>query len=112
MDIEQFRAFCLSLYGTTEGMKWERLCFMVEGKIFVVVDLENNAFAFKCTPEVFDTLVERDGFMQAAHFAKRQWLRVENFNMLSSSELRNLAEDSRDLVIAKLPKKLKEKYTS
>lgn len=111
MDIESFREYCLSLPGTTEGMKWEHLCFMIEEKIFVIATLDNgNSFSIKVNPEDFDELVARDGIMQAPHLARRQWIRVSDLNVFSLKELQERVKRSRDLVLAKLPKKIQEKY--
>jgi predicted DNA-binding protein (MmcQ/YjbR family) len=111
MDIESFRAYCLSLPGTTEGMKWEHLCFMIEEKLFVIIDIdEGNSFSTKCNPEEFDELIARDGIRQAYHMAKRQWVMIDNLNILNDSELKKRVETSRALVLSKLPKKVQEKY--
>ena len=111
MDIETFREFCLSLPGTTEGMKWEHLCFMIEEKIFVIIAIdEGNSFSTKCTPEEFDELAARDGIKQAPHMAKKQWVYIENLEVLNDSELKQRVETSRALVLAKLSKKVQEKY--
>lgn len=110
MDIETFRDYCLSLYGTTEGMKWEHLCFMIEEKLFVLSDLEEGRVVFKVDPEEFDELVARDGIRQAAHFAKRQWVNLDGLDVMNDDELKRRITVSRGLVLAKLPKKIQEKY--
>ena len=111
MDIETFRNYCLSLPGTTEGMKWEHLCFMIEEKIFVIIDIdEGNRFSTKCTSEEFDELTARDGIEQAYHLAKRQWVQIANLEVLNDLELKERIENSRTLVLAKLPKKVQENY--
>ena len=110
MDIETFRNYCLSLPGTTEGMKWDHLCFMIEEKIFVIIDIDElNRFSTKCTPEEFDELSARDGIEQAYHLAKRQWVQIANLEVLNEVELKERIENSRALVLAKLPKKVREK---
>ena len=111
MDIESFRAYCLSLPGTTEGMKWDHLCFMIEEKIYVIIAIdEGKRFSIKCYPEDFDTLTARDGIAQAYHLAKRQWIQVEHLDVLTEKELKSRVADSRALVLAKLPKKTQAKY--
>ncbi len=111
MDIETFRNYCLSLPGTTEGMKWGHLCFMIEEKIFLIIAIdEGNRFSTKCTPEEFDELSARDGIMQAYHLAKRQWVQVADLEVLNDVELKKRIMTSRALVLAKLPKKVQEKY--
>ncbi|TCC89451.1 hypothetical protein EZ428_17315 [Pedobacter frigiditerrae] len=111
MDIESFREYCLSLPGTTEGMKWEHLCFMIEEKIFVIITIDDgNSFSTKCTPEEFEELTARDGIQQAYHMAKKQWVQIADLDILSVTELKKRVETSRALVLAKLPKKVQEKY--
>ncbi|WP_145860541.1 MmcQ/YjbR family DNA-binding protein [Pedobacter suwonensis] len=111
MDIESFREYCLSLPGTTEGMKWEHLCFMIEEKIYVIIAIdEGNRFSIKCNPDEFDELSARDGISQAYHMAKRQWIQIQNLEVLNDNELKRRVADSRAMVLAKLPKKTQAKY--
>lgn len=111
MDIETFRDFCLSFPGTTEGMKWGHLCFMIEEKMFVIVGIdEGNSFSTKCTPEEFEELVAKPGIEQAPHMAKKQWVKIDNLDILSDSDLRERVSTSRALVLEKLPKKVQAKY--
>ncbi|WP_293297471.1 MmcQ/YjbR family DNA-binding protein [Pedobacter sp. UBA4863] len=110
MDIESFREYCLSLPGTTEGMKWDHLCFMIEEKIFVLVDLDTHGFCMKCTSEEFDELAAKDGVKQAPHFAKKQWVFVDNLEVFNLTELKQHISRSRELVLGKLPKKIQAKY--
>lgn len=110
MSIEGFREYCLSLEGTIEEMKWDRLCFTIEGKIFVILDVEAQCFSLKCEPDVFDNLVALDGCIQAPHFAKRQWVCINGFSILSPHDLKQLIRQSRCLVISKLSKSIQRKY--
>lgn len=111
MDIESFREYCLSFPGTTEGIKWEHLCFMVEEKMFIIIAIdEGNSFSTKCTPEEFDELTARDGIKQAPHMAKKQWVYIENLDVLNEKELKERVKTSRELVLAKMSKKVQEKY--
>ena len=106
MDIESFRTYCLSLPGTTEGMKWgEHLCFMVYEKIYVITSLDDGQITFKCDPEDFDELVARDGIIQAPHMAKGQWVCLVDFDVLNDKELKERIANSRALIVSKLPKK-------
>ncbi|RNL54496.1 MmcQ/YjbR family DNA-binding protein [Pedobacter jejuensis] len=112
MDIESFREYCLSLPGTTEGMKWEHLCFMIEEKIYIIIAIDDGCrFSIKCNPDEFDVLTARDGIAQAFHLAKRQWIQVENLDVLNDKELKSRVEASRAMVLAKLPKKIQAKYS-
>lgn len=110
MDIESFREYCLALPGTTEGMKWDHLCFMIEEKIFVLVSLEDSNLCLKCSPDDFDALAARQGIKQAPHFARRQWIAVEGLDVMPDEELKQRVTESRALVLSKLPKKKQQLY--
>jgi predicted DNA-binding protein (MmcQ/YjbR family) len=113
MDIEAFRAYCLSLPGSTEDLKWgDHLCFMIHEKIYVITSLEDASASFKCDPEDFDELVARDGIQQAPHLAKRQWVKIEQLGVLNDRELKERILASRNLVLSKLPKKVQALYVS
>ncbi|MET3115550.1 putative DNA-binding protein (MmcQ/YjbR family) [Pedobacter sp. CG_S7] len=107
MDIEMLREFCLSLPGTTEGLKWgDKLCFMISEKIYVITSLDEGGVIFKCDPEDFDELVARDCIQQAPHFAKKQWVTVLSLGVMPDQELKACIVKSRMLVLSKLPKKI------
>lgn len=111
MNVETLREFCLTLAGTTEDVKWGNLCFMIEQKIFIIIDLEEgNRFSIKCDVEDFDALTEHPAINQAYHLAKRHWIQVEHFEDFNDETIRELILKSRELVLAKLSKKLQEKY--
>jgi len=65
------------------------------------------AFSFKCTPEEFAELIEREGITPAAYMARNHWVTLENFDVLPRAELNRLIHDSYRMVTAKLPKKVK-----
>jgi predicted DNA-binding protein (MmcQ/YjbR family) len=110
MNIETLRDYCLSLNGTTEGMKWDHLCFMIAEKIFVLASLEDGNLCLKCDPEDFDELAARPGIKQAPHFARRQWIALDSMDVMTDKELMERVAGSRQLVLSKLSKKLQEKY--
>jgi len=115
MNIDSLRAYCLSLPGATEGIQWDNdLLFRIAGKIFAVVSLEMspNRFSFKCTPEEFAELTEREGIIPDPYMARNKWVTVEGFDILSRQETRRLIRDSYDMVLAKLPKKVQAQFAS
>lgn len=107
MDLESLRIFCLSLPGATEQIQWESdLLFKVGGKMFVVTGLGARfSLSFKCTPEKFGELVEREDIIPAPYLAKHNWVALRSEKALSTKELKDLIRGSYDLVFAKLPKK-------
>jgi predicted DNA-binding protein (MmcQ/YjbR family) len=108
MNTEKMRAFCLSLPGTTEGVKWEdHLCFMVAEKMYLITGMEDNSnVSIKVSDEDFEELTERDGIEQARYLAKRQWVSIQKRNALRQNEWKEYIRKSYELVKAKLPKKL------
>jgi predicted DNA-binding protein (MmcQ/YjbR family) len=113
MNIDSVRSYCLSLPGATEGIQWENdLLFRIAGKIFAVVALEQspNSVSFKCTPEEFAGLIEREGIIPAPYMARNKWVAVQGFNVLGKSETERLIRNSYDMVLAKLPKKVQAEF--
>ncbi len=110
MDIEQVRAYCLSFPHVTEKVQWGYdLVFKIGGKMFAVTVLETapHCLSFKCTPEQFAELIERDGIAPAPYVARYHWVALQRFDALNDKELKALLRNAYDLVLAKLPKKLR-----
>jgi predicted DNA-binding protein (MmcQ/YjbR family) len=111
MDIEQVHAFCLSFPHVTEVVLWGNdLVFKIGGKMFAVIGLDaasDHCMSFKCTPEKFAELTERKGIVPAPYVARYHWVALERFSALSEKELKSLLRTAYDLVLAKLPKKVK-----
>jgi predicted DNA-binding protein (MmcQ/YjbR family) len=111
MDIEQVHAHCLSFPHVTEVVLWGNdLVFKIGGKMFAVIGLDpasDHSMSFKCTPEKFAELIERDGVVPAPSVARYHWVALKRFNALSEKELKLLLRTAYDLVLEKLPKKAK-----
>ena len=61
--------------------------------------------SFKCTPENFALLCERDGIIPAPYMARAQWVSLLRLNAMPDEELRELIAESYRLVWERLPKK-------
>jgi len=112
MDLEAIREYCLSFPHVTEDIQWEKdLLFRIGGKMFAVVGLEAGpcVMSFKCTPEKFAELTERAGIIPAPYVARYHWVGLERFDALTQKELKELISQSYEMVLAKLPKKAKDK---
>ncbi|PZF74500.1 MmcQ/YjbR family DNA-binding protein [Taibaiella soli] len=108
MDTDTMRDFCLSLKQTTEDIKWDHLCFCVGAKMYIITGFEDNSpTSFKVPEEDFDALTSREGIVQAAHFAKRQWVTVMQRNKLKPKEWEHYINQSYEMVKQKLTKKLR-----
>src|SRR6266496_6853644 len=104
MDLDAIRAFCLSFPGATENLQWgEDLCFKVGSKLFVVVGLRSvpQRVTFKCSPETFAELTEREGITPAAYVGRYKWVTLGHLDVLSGAELRQGISDSYRMVAAK-----------
>ncbi len=116
MRLEALRTFCLSLPRSTESIKWEEhLAFCVAEKIFCITTLEparENKLSFKCTPEIFAELVEREGVLPAPYLARNHWVSLSEWDALPSAELKDRLRDSYELVVAKLPKRVRAEFTT
>ncbi len=111
MDIEFVRRHCLSLPHATEQIQWGNdLVFKVAGKMFAVAALEPAAvwLSFKCSPEDFAELTEREGIRPAPYMARAQWVALETANALDPAEIKQYVRRSYDLVVARLPKKVQK----
>src|SRR5260370_126970 len=109
MDIEQVHAHCLSFPHVTEQILWGNdLGFKSGGKMFAGSGLEpasDHCLSFKCTPEEFAELIEKDGIVPAPYVARYHWVALERFNAVSEKELKVLLRNAYDLVLEKLAKK-------
>ena len=116
MDAESVRKFCLSLPHVTEDVQWESdLLFRIGNKMFAVVALDaasDHRLSFKCTPEVFAELTERDGIVPAPYVARYHWVALERFNALPERELKELLENAYRLILEKLPRKARTQLES
>ena len=107
MAVDFVRRYCMSLPHATEVMQWESLVFKIGGKIFAIAALEPGRvwLSFKCSPDDFAELTEREGIVPAPYLARAKWVGLESGDALSTAELKQYLRRSYDLVVEKLPKK-------
>lgn len=85
-------------------MQWrDDLCFKIGGKIFAMVGLESvpQRVCFKCNPETFAELTEREGIVPAPYVGRYKWVLLERLDAVTGPELRSLIEQSYEMVTAK-----------
>jgi predicted DNA-binding protein (MmcQ/YjbR family) len=105
MNVDSIRAFCLAFPEATEKLQWgDALCFKVRTKMFAVIGLDRVRFTFKCTPETFAELIEREDIHPAPYVGRYNWVMLDRLDALRKSELENLIRQSYDMVVAKAPK--------
>jgi len=110
MTLDSIREHCLSFPQTHEQLQWgDSLLFKVAGRMFVIVSLKverDTRIAFKCTPEKYAELVEREGVTPTCYnMWKYHWVSLEKLDTLSNQEMRELLQQSYELVAAKAIKK-------
>jgi predicted DNA-binding protein (MmcQ/YjbR family) len=109
MDLEQFREYCLSKPGTTEGTPFgpDVLVFKIGGKMFALAALDEvpATVNLKCDPDLALDLRDRhDQVRPGYHMNKKHWNTVEIEGGIPDAELRKMIDHSYDLVIKRLPK--------
>ncbi|MFE1344233.1 MmcQ/YjbR family DNA-binding protein [Streptomyces sp. NPDC058757] len=108
MTPEQLRAFCLEFEDAGEEFPFgpDTSVFKVAGKLFALarLDAEPLRVNLKCDPEDAVRLrEEHPAITPGYHMNKRHWNTVEVAG-LPDRMVRELVEDSYDLVVAGLPK--------
>jgi predicted DNA-binding protein (MmcQ/YjbR family) len=112
MNIEEFREYCMDKSGVTEEFPFDEttLVFKVMGKMFALTNLDGDwSLALKCDPDRAIELRElypaiRPGY----HMSKVHWNTIAMDGSLSSKLILELVDHSYQLVVNKLPLKLKE----
>lgn len=106
MDVDSIRRYCLAFPRATENLQWgDDLCFKVGGKIFVILGLDNPRLCFKCTPEDFAGLIEREDIRPAPYVGRYQWVMLDRMEAVRDAELVELIRRSYEMVVAKAPKR-------
>ena len=112
MDIEKLREYCLKKKGVTEGFPFgeDVLVFKVMGKMFCLANLKPPlSVNLKCDPEKAIELREEYSFVRPGyHMNKKLWNTVDLDGVVNPKMLYGWIDDSYELVVATLTKKLKE----
>lgn len=113
MDIETLRAYCLAKKEVTDGFPFGEgtLVFKVAGKMFLLASLTDNPLQFnaKCDPDRAVELREQyDAILPGYHMNKQHWNTVIVDGRVPSALLLKLIDDSYDLIVQSLPKKVRE----
>jgi predicted DNA-binding protein (MmcQ/YjbR family) len=107
MRVDEIREYCLAFAEATENLQWgDDLCFKIRGKIFATLALTAvpQKICFKCTPELFAELVERENIHPAPYVGRYKWVILDHLGALRNDELRDFIRQSYEMVAAKAPK--------
>lgn len=111
MNPGQLRKLVAKWPGVTEDIKWGAdLVFSVGGKMFAVTGTDpkqSGGISFKVPDERFLELTDRKGIVPAPYLARARWVLVERGASLATAELEALLRGSYELVLAKLPLRLR-----
>ena len=113
MDAGELRACCLRHPGAIEDFPFgpATSVFKVAGKIFAISALERTPLevSVKCDPDLAVAL--RDSYpaiRPGYHLNKRHWNTITLDGGLPDQLVRDLIEDSYDLVVSALPKRVRD----
>jgi predicted DNA-binding protein (MmcQ/YjbR family) len=103
MTPEELRTCCLNLTGATETFPFgpETSVFKTNEKIFAITALGSPILdvSVKCDPELGEALRQAHaGIVPGYHLNKRHWITVTLNSDVSDEQVRQLIEDSYDLV--------------
>lgn len=111
MNIEEFREYCMLKPGVTEEFPFgkDTLVFKVVGKMFALTNLDGDwSLNLKCDPERAIELREKYATIRPGyHMNKIHWNTVMMDGSLSRDFVLQLIDHSYQLVVDKLPGKLK-----
>jgi predicted DNA-binding protein (MmcQ/YjbR family) len=111
MHVDEIRQYCMSFPDATENLQWgDDLCFKIRGKIFTTVALTAapQKLCFKCAPETFAELIEREDIHPAPYVGRYKWVMLDRLDALAGSELKDLIRQSYEMVAANAPKEKRE----
>jgi predicted DNA-binding protein (MmcQ/YjbR family) len=119
MTADELRATCLGFPGAREEKPFSRapdlVTFKVAGKIFALSRLgagESLRVSVKCEPLIAEGLrAAYPEIVPGYHLDKRHWNTVLLDGALEDGMVRDMIEDSYDLVVAKLPRREREKLS-
>jgi predicted DNA-binding protein (MmcQ/YjbR family) len=108
MSPGELRNLCLSFAGAEETFPFgpETSVFKVAGKMFALSQLgaESLRVSVKCEPELAEALRRaHPAVIPGYHLNKRHWNTVVIDGSLPDDVVRDMIEDSYDLIVSKLP---------
>jgi predicted DNA-binding protein (MmcQ/YjbR family) len=113
MSDMDLRALCMGFTGAEETYPFspEATVFKVRGKIFAIASLAADPprISLKCEPELAEQLrADHAAITPGYHLNKRHWNTVVADGSLPEGLLRDLVEDSYDLIVSALPERVRD----
>ena len=111
MNIEEFRAYCLSKKYVTECFPFDNvtLVFKVANKMFALsgLELQPTTVNLKCDPErAIELREEFNGIIAGFHMSKKHWNTITIEGNIPNRFIKELIDHSYNLVVKGMTKKL------
>jgi predicted DNA-binding protein (MmcQ/YjbR family) len=114
MDAEIIRNYAMSKKGVTESFPFDdtTLVLKVANKMFCLVNIVPPiSINVKCDPEkALELREEYEGVLPGYHMNKRHWNTVMINQIVDSNLIYQWIDDSYNLIVASLPKKLRKEF--
>jgi predicted DNA-binding protein (MmcQ/YjbR family) len=113
---DTLRRLCLSMPGATEDFPFAEgvSVFKVAGKMFALSRLQGEPLqvSVKCEPELAEQLrLTYPAIRPGYHLNKRHWNTITIDGTMDDAMVRDMVEDSYDLVVGKLPRAQRERLS-
>ncbi|MCK5846449.1 MAG: MmcQ/YjbR family DNA-binding protein [Bacteroidales bacterium] len=119
MNIEEIRDYFLSKKATTEGTPFDKttIVFKVKGKMYGLLPTDKNGedlrINVKCEPEKAIELRDNFSFViPGYHMNKKHWNTIIIQEPITRQQITQWIDDSYNLVVEKLTKKMKEELAN
>jgi len=113
MNVEEIREYCIAKKAVTESFPFDEttLVFKVMNKMFCLLGLDDFRVSLKNDPEKNIALRGRySAIYEGYHLHKEHWNTIELNGTVPTSMLKELIDDSYNIIVQSLPKKKQEEY--
>ncbi|MDX8338227.1 MmcQ/YjbR family DNA-binding protein [Draconibacterium sp. IB214405] len=111
MNIEEIREYCLQKKGVTESFPFDEttLVFKVMNKMFCLLGLDDFRLSLKNDPDKnIELRAHYPAIYEGYHLHKQMWNTIELNGTVPSKLMCEMIDESYDLIVVSLTKKLKE----
>ena len=113
MNLEEIRAYCLQKKGASIDFPFDDVTMVIKvgGNMFILIAIDSDPLwiNLKCEPFIAEDLRERyNAVTPGYHMNKRHWNTVSMDNTIPDDIIKEMIDDSYELVFSKLSKKNKE----
>lgn len=113
MNIEEIREYCVDKKAVTESFPFDEttLVFKVMNKMFCLLSLDDFRVALKNDPEKnVELRAHYPAIIPGYHMNKQHWNTIELDGTVPPAVLQELIDESYELILKSLPKKVQEEY--